>query len=167
MQRRVFAATIGLVLTLSLTTLVSGCQSADANGRDDSAPGSSDGSPVSSGSVGPSGAPGPSGGQAGTQSVPHPTASVSGLPPPPDAETRARYAAALDAIDPRIVGGDADGAVERGRATCRSIAGHMNHAKLIAQTKQKFARTGYTVSTTHAEEIVRAANTHLCPSYGA
>lgn len=170
MQRRVLAATIGLILTLSLTSLVTGCQNADANGRDDSVPGPS----------GPSSAPVPSdasassgpgtgtstGAGTGTGTGTRTTAPP-GLPPQPDAEARARYAAALDVIDPRIVGGDVAGAVDRGRVTCQAIAAHMNHAKLITQTKQKFARGGYTVTTAHAEAIVRAANTHLCPSSGA
>ncbi|WP_436778035.1 DUF732 domain-containing protein [Yinghuangia sp. YIM S09857] len=183
MQRRVLTAAVGLVLTLSLTPLVTGCRSADANGRDDSAPGTADGAGEGSGgalpgSSGASGTPGPSG-----AAVP-PNASVpsgvksgkpsegssgapSGLPPQPDTESRAAYAAALDAIDPRIVAGDPAGAVERGRTTCQAIAAHMNHTKLITQTKQKFARPGYTVTNAHAEAIVRAANTHLCPSSGA
>ncbi|MEU8138603.1 DUF732 domain-containing protein [Streptodolium elevatio] len=177
-QRRVLAATVGLILSLSLTSFVTGCQNADANGREDSAPGTSDGAGETPGGVpgGPSdasAAPGPSvppgpgagtppGAQSGNQSTTSP-----GLPPQPDAETRTRYAAALDVIDPRIVGGDVAGAVDRGRATCQSIAAHMNHTKLITQTKQKFARAGYTVTTAQAEAIVRAANTHLCPSSGA
>ncbi|MCF2533085.1 hypothetical protein [Yinghuangia soli] len=147
MLRRAQIAGIGLVVVLVLAA----CQDADAEG----------GKPSSGATGTGSASPGPA------SSAPQPAPSLSGLPPLPDAETRAKYVAALEAVDPRIVGSDVDGVVERGRTTCRSIAANMNHAKLITETKKKFARTGYIVGTAHAEAIVRAANTHLCPSYGA
>lgn len=149
MQFRALAASVGLVLALALTA----CQSAGADGAKKSSgtPGGSPAVPSAPAVTGP----------------PPPPPSVSGLPPVPDAESRERYLAALDTIDPRIVGDDPVRAVERGRTTCQSIAAHMNHAKLISQTKTKFTRAGYVVTTAHAEAIVRAANTHLCPSYGA
>ncbi|MDI2128614.1 DUF732 domain-containing protein [Yinghuangia seranimata] len=158
MHRRSCAASLVLVLTLPIAA----CASADADGR---RPTASDGSAPGTSAAQGSSAP-PGGQPPGLVATPVPT-SPGGLPPAPDPATRARYIAALEAIDPRLVGSDQERAVELGREACQSIGVNLGHAKLVSQTRQKFSRNGLSVTTAQAEAVLRAANTHLCPLFGA
>lgn len=93
----------------------------------------------------------------------------AGIPPKPDAATQQAYVAALIAIDPDIVHGKEDKAVDRGRNQCSSIKqGPGDRAKLVGLTQQRFS------SPTHPEgfgeaksaQILDVIRKHLCPTFG-
>ena len=91
-----------------------------------------------------------------------------GYPPEADAATEAAYIDALDAIDPRIDKDDLDGAVSRGRDTCRTIYNNPDDRDLqIEQTNSRFshpeAPDGWGLDT--AEQILNVVHEHLCPDF--
>ncbi|WKK26857.1 DUF732 domain-containing protein [Streptomyces olivoreticuli] len=100
--------------------------------------------------------------------TPKPLASAEakmGIPPKPDAAAQAKYIAALDAISPAVVNGKPDRAVSRGRDTCGTVHSFpTDHTKQVDITRQRFSgATQFT--TTQAEQILTAVQTHLCPKH--
>ncbi len=89
----------------------------------------------------------------------------AGIPPEPDAATVAAYIAELEAIDPDIVHGEPDKAIDRGRNICQSIANGVEGEQLIASTNMRF------ISPNHpggfgqevAAQIVEHTRSYLCP----
>ncbi|GGX25213.1 DUF732 domain-containing protein [Streptomyces noursei] len=86
-----------------------------------------------------------------------------GIPPKPDAATRAKYIRALEAISPAIVNGKEDRAVSRGRDTCGTVHSFpKDHAKQVDMTRQRFSGAKE-FTAAQAEQILAAVRTHLCP----
>ncbi|WP_052682054.1 hypothetical protein [Saccharothrix sp. ST-888] len=93
--------------------------------------------------------------------------SDAGLPPKPDAPGVAKLVAALDAIDPDIVAGQPDKAVDRARNQCQSIYDFpKDRAKLIDLTNQRFTSPKHPdgFGADKAEKILTALQTTICPS---
>lgn len=96
------------------------------------------------------------------------TEAKLGIPPKPDAATKAKYIAALTAIDPDIVHGKEDKAVDRGRNECRTI-----HDSPKDPAKQADMADKRFTSPTHpqgfgaakAAKIRDAVHEHLCPTF--
>jgi len=92
--------------------------------------------------------------------------SQIGLPPPPDQATRASYLADLNRIDPDIIHGRPDTAVNRGRDQCAAVkATPTNQAVLIKLTNERFTSPTHPngFGTTKALEILLVVRRHLCP----
>ncbi|MGW0134841.1 hypothetical protein [Streptomyces sp. NPDC003299] len=110
---------------------------------------------------------------AATKSSPAPAASKAkpaddlGYPPEPDAATAAAFIKALNAIDPDIVHGKDEKALDRGANTCRTIKDTPDRAKQIDQTNQRWSSPthpdGHGLAT--AAKILDAAHKHLCPTF--
>ena len=87
------------------------------------------------------------------------------LPPEPDAGTRAAYIEALNALDPAIVHGDEDRAVDRGRDQCGGIKQFPNdRTKLVNQTRQRFSGSTL-LSGAQAGQVLDVVHRYLCPGY--
>jgi hypothetical protein len=94
--------------------------------------------------------------------------SAGSLPPKPDAATTAKYIAALIAINPEIVNGKDDKAVNRGRDECTSIAAWpTDREKLLDLANKRFISPnhpeGFGLAT--AARILDVVHTHICPKY--
>ncbi len=93
----------------------------------------------------------------------------AGIPPEPDRRTWAAYIAGLVAIDPDIVHGKEEKAVDRGRNQCRSIAEHRQDAdrsKLVELARQRFTSPGHPDGFgSAAAKILVVVHRYLCPSY--
>lgn len=91
----------------------------------------------------------------------------AGIPPEPDTATWRRYINALKAINPDIVHGKEEKAVDRGRNQCSSFKKHTDRAKLVDLTNQRFTSPdhpeGFGLST--ASLILDVVHEHLCPTY--
>lgn len=103
-------------------------------------------------------------------------APSAGIPPKPDPATEAAYIAALVAIDPDIVHGEHEKAVDRGRNQCRSIADHPgDRARQVALTQARFSSPSHPSSPDLANpggfgpevaaRILDVVHQHLCPTY--
>ncbi|MFE5581068.1 hypothetical protein [Kitasatospora sp. NPDC056531] len=91
----------------------------------------------------------------------------AGLPAKPDADLTGKVVAALNAIDPAIVGGKPDQVVEQARKQCQSMYQFpKDKAKLIELANQHFTSPdhpqGFGPDT--AAKINDALRTTLCPS---
>ncbi|MBN0043823.1 hypothetical protein JS756_06820 [Streptomyces actuosus] len=94
--------------------------------------------------------------------------TAAGLPPRPDANGEAAYVRALTAIDPDIVHDDEDGAVDRGRAQCRSLHDHPDDRnRQIAEAEKRFVSPGHPdgFGQAKAARIVDAVHADLCPDF--
>jgi hypothetical protein len=114
------------------------------------------------GSSQPTAAPPPS-----TTPAPPAEAAV-GIPPKPDAATQRAYLAALTAIDPDIVHGKEDTAVNRGRDQCSSVKEWpTDQPKLVDLTQQRFTSPGHPEGFGPAKsaQILAAVRKYLCPTY--
>ncbi|WP_436772051.1 DUF732 domain-containing protein [Yinghuangia sp. YIM S09857] len=89
--------------------------------------------------------------------------AAAGIPPAPDAATQAAYAADLNKINPKIVDGKTERAVDRGRNVCSDLANGKDHAKVIENLQYRFGSGALTISDTEAEKILTAITTHICP----
>lgn len=96
-------------------------------------------------------------------------AIAAGIPPKPDAETRAAYLAALDDINPEIIGDhDPDRIVDRGRDQCRTFTdwpGDRDKQLIFLNTRFSSPEhpEGFGPATaTRIEAVIRE---HLCPTY--
>ncbi|MED7950148.1 hypothetical protein, partial [Streptomyces sp. BE303] len=90
----------------------------------------------------------------------------AGLPSKPAADVSAQLVAALDAIDPAIVGGKPEQAVDRARAQCQSMYQFpKDRAKLVELADQRFTTPdrpqGF--GAEKAEKILDALRSTLCP----
>lgn len=91
-----------------------------------------------------------------------------GIPPKPDAAKRAAYIRALTAIDPDIVHGKEDKAVDRGRNECRSIHDSpKDRAKQVELAKLRFTSPTHPqgFGPTKAAKIRDVVHEHLCPTF--
>ncbi|MEV7780317.1 hypothetical protein [Kitasatospora sp. NPDC088351] len=98
-------------------------------------------------------------------SKPAPPADA-GLPTKPDAGLTTRLVAALDAIDPAIVGGKPEQAVDRARNQCQSMYQFpKDRAKLVELVNQRFTAPDHPqgFGGEKAEKILDALRTTLCP----
>ncbi|MDH6124697.1 hypothetical protein [Kitasatospora sp. GP82] len=92
--------------------------------------------------------------------------SDAGLPPKPDSATVTKLVAALDAIDPDIVSGRPDQAVDRARSQCQAIYNFpKDKAKLIDLTNQRFTSSKHPdgFGAEKAEKILAAVQADVCP----
>ncbi|WP_406206433.1 hypothetical protein OH807_32820 [Kitasatospora sp. NBC_01560] len=90
----------------------------------------------------------------------------AGLPSKPGDGATAKLVAALDAIDPAIVGGKADQAVDRARNQCQSMYQFpKDRAKLVELANQRFTAPDHPqgFGTEKAEKILDALRATLCP----
>jgi hypothetical protein len=94
-------------------------------------------------------------------------AAAAGIPPEPTAAVRAKYLDDLSTIDPDIVHGKPDTAVDRGRNQCSSIKQGMKQAKLVELTDYRFSSpthpNGHGTAT--AAKILDVVHTRLCPDF--
>ncbi|MHB9864059.1 hypothetical protein [Streptomyces sp. YIM S03343] len=98
----------------------------------------------------------------------HPQAADSGLPPKPGSDGEAAYVRALTAIDPDIVHDDEAGAVDRGRAQCRTIHDlHGDRNGQITAAVRRFTSPGHPqgFGTAKGARIVDAVHMNLCPDF--
>ncbi|WP_066359838.1 DUF732 domain-containing protein [Herbidospora mongoliensis] len=91
-----------------------------------------------------------------------------GIPPAPDTDTQAKFIAALEAIDPDIVHGDEEKAVDRARNQCSSVKENPDEkAQLVKLTNQRFSSPDHPegFGTAKATRILTAVRKHICPSF--
>ncbi|MFB9734320.1 hypothetical protein [Streptomyces sp. NPDC057386] len=94
--------------------------------------------------------------------------ATAALPPRPDSRGEAAYVRALTAIDPDIVHDDESGAVDRGRAQCRTIRAFPGDtARQISEAERRFTSPGHPqgFGRAKAARIVDAVHTQLCPDF--
>ncbi|MGE7437898.1 hypothetical protein [Kitasatospora sp. NPDC001175] len=120
--------------------------------------------------AGTSARPGQSGSDAasGSAAPAKPAApSDAGLPPKPDPGVVTKLVAALDTIDPDIVAGHPDQAVELARSQCQAIYNFpKDRAKLIDLVNQHFTSPKHPdgFGPDKAGKILTAVQTNLCPA---
>ncbi|HEX5541723.1 MAG TPA: hypothetical protein VFX60_09190 [Micromonospora sp.] len=88
--------------------------------------------------------------------------------PTPDPATRDAYLAALNAIDPEIVHGRPEKAVNRGRDLCTTIQHHPDEQeRLVKETRERFTshRNPGGFGRQKAERILAAVRQYICPTY--
>ncbi len=99
----------------------------------------------------------------GDDATPAATAPV----PEPDEATWKTYIADLVAIDPDIVHGKEEKAVDRGRDQCSSISGgDLTRAKLVDLTRQRFTSPSHPegFGPEVAARILDVVHARLCPA---
>ncbi|TDD90789.1 hypothetical protein E1298_12835 [Actinomadura rubrisoli] len=92
----------------------------------------------------------------------------TGIPPSPGARARAAYLAALQAIDPEIVHGKPDKAIDRGRNQCTSVKSRPgDRAYLLKTTNIRFTAPGHSqgFGAAKAQRILKAVRAYICPTY--
>ncbi|MEU1420243.1 MULTISPECIES: hypothetical protein [unclassified Kitasatospora] len=90
----------------------------------------------------------------------------AGLPAKPGSADAAKLVAALDAIDPAIVGGKPDEAVDRARNQCQAMYQFpKDRAKLVELVNQRFTAPDHPqgFGAEKAEKIIDALRATLCP----
>ena len=95
-------------------------------------------------------------------------AAAAGTPPTPGPKAWRAYIAALDAIDPDIVHGKEEKAVDRGRNQCSSVKAWPNdQAKLIDLIRQRFTSPDHPggFGPAKGRKILAAVRRHICPTY--
>ncbi|MGW0664327.1 DUF732 domain-containing protein [Streptodolium elevatio] len=92
----------------------------------------------------------------------NPSAPV-GAPPAPDAATRAKYIASLNSINPALVDGKEDRAVDRGLDVCLDLGAKKDHATVLKNIQERFGSPTVTVTADEADRIKAVANSWLCP----
>jgi hypothetical protein len=94
--------------------------------------------------------------------------AAAGIPPRPDAATKQSYITELVAIDPDIVHGKEDKAVNRGRDQCSSVKKWPNdQAKLVDLTQQRFTSPDHPegFGPDKSAQILAVVRKYLCPTY--
>ncbi|MEV4615359.1 hypothetical protein AB0K43_22630 [Kitasatospora sp. NPDC049258] len=111
-------------------------------------------------------APQGSGGQSATPEASKPAPpSDAGLPPAPDGAATAKLIAALDAIDPEIVAGKPEKAVDAARNQCQAIFNFpKDRPKLVELTNQRFTSPAHPngFGPEKADKILTALQSTLC-----
>ncbi|WP_327701682.1 hypothetical protein [Streptomyces decoyicus] len=95
-------------------------------------------------------------------------ATASGIPPKPDAAMKLGYIRALTGIDPDIVHGREDKAVDRGRNQCQTIHNFPKDKQKQAEMAElRFTSPSHPegFGTVKATQIVEAVHTNLCPKF--
>lgn len=90
----------------------------------------------------------------------------AGIPPEPNPATWGAYIADLTAIDPDIVHGKEEKAVDRGRNQCSLVHNELNdQAKLVDLTNQRFSSPNHPngFGKEKATKILAVIRKHLCP----
>lgn len=90
-------------------------------------------------------------------------------PPEPNQQDRDAYIAALNAIDPDIVHGKEDKAVDRGRNQCRTVRDHPDDRHmLIEYTNKRFTSPNHPYPEGHGDavsaQILDVVRTYICPA---
>ena len=106
-------------------------------------------------------------------STPSPTAvadaeAAAGIPPEPNAAMKLGYLRALTGIDPDIVHGKEDKAVDRGRNQCRTIHDFpKDKPKQAEMAEMRFTSPSHPegFGKAKAAQIVEAVHTNLCPKF--
>jgi len=94
--------------------------------------------------------------------------AAAGIPPEPDPTDWRAYIDALTAIDPEIVHGEEEKAVDRGRNQCSSVASTPDDdAKLVDLTQQRFSSPEHPegFGPEKSAKILAAVRKYLCPDY--
>lgn len=89
-----------------------------------------------------------------------------GIPRRPDAATQARYIVALTSIDPDIVHGKPDKAVDRGLNHCSTIASSpKDHAKQVDLANKRFTSPAHPdgFGLAKAAKVNEVVHAQLCP----
>ncbi|MFD0349950.1 hypothetical protein ACFQ0M_35850 [Kitasatospora aburaviensis] len=124
------------------------------------AAGASDGPAAGSASPGAPDAP-------GTPAPPKPAPPAdAGLPTKPGSDVTAKLVEALNAIDPAIVGGKPDQAVDRARNQCQAMYQFpKDRSKLVELADQRFTDAAHPqgFGPEKAEKIIDALRATLCP----
>ncbi|MDT0460230.1 hypothetical protein RM550_31675 [Streptomyces sp. DSM 41527] len=92
----------------------------------------------------------------------------AGIPPKPDAAMRLAYIRALTGIDPDIVHGKEDKAVDRGRNQCQTIHNFpKDTSKQARMAEMRFTSPKHPqgFGKVKAAQIVVAVHTNLCPKF--
>jgi hypothetical protein len=95
-----------------------------------------------------------------------PIESAAHVPPKPDTSTAAAYTTALDAIDPDIVHGKPDKAIDRGRDQCTNVAEWPNDRdKLVGLVEQRFSSPHHPngFGREKSSRILDMVRRYLCP----
>lgn len=95
-------------------------------------------------------------------------ATASGIPPEPDAVKKLGYLRALNNIDPDIVHGKEDKAVDRGRNQCQTIHNFPeDKPKQAGMAELRFTSPSHPggFGKLKAAQIVEAVHTNLCPTF--
>lgn len=96
------------------------------------------------------------------------SAEVAAAPPEPDESVKRAYLSALTAIDPDVVHGKDDIAVNRGRNQCVSISEHSgDRARLVELTQQRFTSPSHPdgFGPEASGRILDVVRQYLCPTY--
>ncbi|MGW2028433.1 hypothetical protein [Streptomyces decoyicus] len=113
-------------------------------------------------------------GRAAFRPLPSPTAvadteaTTSGIPPEPDAAAKLGYLRALTGIDPDIVHGKEDKAVDRGRNQYQTIRNFpKDKPKQAEMAEMRFTSPSHPdgFGKVKAAQIVEAVHTNLCPEF--
>ncbi|MEV4672797.1 hypothetical protein AB0K34_14165 [Actinomadura sp. NPDC049382] len=95
--------------------------------------------------------------------------ALAGIPPKPSPQNRAAFLAALNRIDPDIIGDkDPDLIVDRGRNQCSSVKNRPDdQAYLIRTTNIRFTAPGHPggFGEAKAARILKAVRKYLCPTW--
>lgn len=94
--------------------------------------------------------------------------AAAGIRPKPDAATKQSYITELVAIDPDIVHGKEDKAVNRGRGQCSSVKEWpSDQAKLVDLTQKRFTSPDHPegFGPGKSTQILAAVRKYLCPTY--
>ncbi|MGW6912632.1 hypothetical protein ACWGB8_02225 [Kitasatospora sp. NPDC054939] len=113
----------------------------------------------------PAGTPGPTA-EGSAPAKPAPP-SDAGLPAKPNADLTAKVVTALEAIDPAIVGGKPEQAVDRARNQCQAMYQFpKDRAKLVELTQQRFTSPEHPqgFGPEKSEKILEALRATLCPA---
>ncbi|WP_052583841.1 hypothetical protein [Saccharomonospora iraqiensis] len=88
----------------------------------------------------------------------------AGLPPDPDEDTAAAYIADLEVIDPNIVHGKDEKAIDRGLNQCSSVANGHDETELVRITNERFTSPEHPegFGENIAAQILDTVRTHLC-----
>jgi hypothetical protein len=93
---------------------------------------------------------------------------AAGIPEKPKPKQRTAFLAALVAIDPNIVHGKPDKAIDRGRNQCSSVKNWpKNQAKLVKLTNARFTSPDHPegFGTVKSALILKAVRRFLCPTF--
>jgi hypothetical protein len=94
--------------------------------------------------------------------------AAAGIPPKPDSATQRSYVTELTAIDPDIVHGDEDQAVDRGRDQCSSVKEWPgDQTKLVDLTQRRFTSPDHPegFGPDKSAQILAVVRKYLCPTY--
>lgn len=88
-----------------------------------------------------------------------------GIPAEPDQATADAYIEALNAINPAIVGGDSEKAIDRGRDLCSTISANPDRPAQVESANQRFTSPDHPEGwgPELAVQILDVVHQYLCP----